>query len=67
MTTTIETYRQLADLGMPVPGRADVAVLRPWVISNGASIAGSTPAAGHTCVVLTGAFAGTSAWSGPPI
>jgi hypothetical protein len=60
---TIDRYRQHADLCMSVSLRASVTTP---VVVEGASVAGIVPAAGQKSAVLTGAFAGTSAWS-PPI
>ena len=66
MTNINVTYRQHADLCMPVSGRSRVAVLRTSWITTGAPFAGNTAAAGQKSALVTGAFAGTYAWS-PPI
>jgi hypothetical protein len=60
------TYRQHADLCMPVSGRFRVAVLRTSWMTTGAPFADITAAAGQKSALVTGAFAGTYAGS-PPI
>lgn len=57
MNTTIDRYRQHADLCTSVSLRASV--------TTGAPFAGIAPAAGQKSALVLGAFVGPSAWRPP--
>ncbi len=58
MNTTVDRFRQHADQCMPVS-------LRASVVTTGASVAGTIPAAGQKSALVLGAFVGPSAWRPP--